>query len=395
MKPTIPRHLLPLAPLAILLACDTGPRELPSGPNSGITALVSTSHRPSAPSPRGYALTAYDPVRDRVYEVGGFFAPDWTAEIDDIWAFRPRSRTWSLIANTLPAPLGDAVALDVKSRKLIMYLPYIDPIETWAYDIETGVWENRRPATEPPPRWGSMMVYDPKADRILLYGGTDWNDGSTVLGDLWAYDYEANTWSALHPPVSPPPHHFPVLEYVPTIDRVMLFGGYQQGFSTLFNDTWAYDYRHNRWTNLHPANPPAPRAYHYMAYDPTTNRIVLFGGVMDESAWPDSPELTNDETWIYSVARNSWHQMFPKHAPSPRAWHVMSHTDGPVMLFGGGPSRLAYNNETYLYDSHANEWELVSGGEHAVADRAVASGVATMHSTGGRPLSQGAPPLRR
>jgi len=271
----------------------------------------------------------------------------------------------------------------VKSRKIIMYQPYFDPIETWAYNIDTGVWENRHPAAEPPPRWGSMMVYDPKADRILLYGGTSWLDFSTVLGDLWAYDYEANTWTELHPPVSPPPHHFPVLEYVPTIDRVILFGGFQQGFTTLFNDTWAYDYSHNRWKNLNPANPPAPRAYHYMAFEPTTNRIVMFGGTLHPSENED--EVPINETWVYSVANNSWTQVFSVDTPSPRAWHVMSRTNGPVLLFGGGASRFAYTNDTFLYRSRSNRWEQVPR-DHNDDDHD--GRVATAGITNGRQVSR-------
>lgn len=358
MSTSLARRLLPLAPIPVLLfACGTE-SDLPSAPASSITAHRSASFE--APSPRGYPLMAHDPVKDQVYLIGGFYTFGFEAEIFDVWRFSPRSRTWKQISDVLPPKNGDALALDVQSRKIIVFQPYFDPIETWAYDIKTGAWENRHPAVEPPARWGSMMVYDPKADRVLLYGGTDLFDGTTVLGDLWAYDYETNTWTELHPPVSPPPHHFPVLVYVPTIDRVILFGGYQQGFTSLFNDTWAYDYDHNQWKNLNPANPPAPRVYHYMAFEPRTNRIVMFGGTLHPSENPD--EVAIDETWRYSVAKNSWTQVFPEDAPSPRAWHVMSGTNGPVLLFGGGASRFTYTNETFLYTSRSNKWKQVSGG---------------------------------
>jgi N-acetylneuraminic acid mutarotase len=305
----------------------------------------------------------------------------------------------------------DALALDPKSRKLIFYQGYsaafdaVD-VETWAYDIDTGSWENRHPAEQPPTRWGSMMVYDPRADRVFLYGGADFAEGlacgfcsaTTVRGDLWAYDYESNTWTERRPSVSPPPHHFPVLEYVPTIDRVVLFGGFQQGFATLFNDTWAYDYSRNRWKNLSPANPPAPRAYHYMAFEPWTNHIVMFGGVLDESEYPNSPETTNNETWIYSVMRNSWTQLFPENAPSSRAWHVMSHTNGPILLFGGGGNRLDLTNDTYLYSSRSNEYEQVccaergDGGRHNVGQTSIA---ATAGITGDGHISRAGPTPRR
>lgn len=353
-----------LAPALLVAACVDS-RELPSAPS--LAAHQTAAPRSQAPSPQGYPLLAYDPIRDRVWQVGGFDGDG--ALIYDLWTFSPRSRKWTQVDTPLGPTSWDAVALDVQSRKLILYQGYsaafdaVD-VETWAYDIDTGVWENRQPAQQPPTRWGSMMVYDPKADRVLLYGGANFAEGvacgfctaTTVRGDLWTYDYESNTWSELHASLSPPPHHFPVLEYVPSIDRVLLFGGYQQGFTSLFNDTWAYDYNANRWANLHPANPPAPRAYHYMALEASTNRIVMFGGVQDESAYPNSPETPNDETWIYSVRKNAWSQVFPEDAPSPRGWHGMSRTSGPVFLFGGG-TRAGWTNDTYLYSSRSNKWK--------------------------------------
>jgi hypothetical protein len=357
------------APILALAGCSDANR--PTGPSFAIAAAHAVAR---VPSPQGYPGLAYDPIKDRVWQVGGFTTDG--ALIYDLWTFSTRSRKWTQVLNASGPTSWDAWALDVRSRKLILYQGYsaafdaVD-VETWAYDVETGVWENRHPALQPPTRWGSMMVYDPRADRVLLYGGANFAEGvacgfcatTTVLGDLWAYDYESNRWTELHPSASPPPHHFPVMEYVPTIDGVILFGGYQQGFATLFNDTWAYDYRANRWTNLKPANPPAARVYHYMAFEPTTNRIVMFGGVLDESNWPDSPETANDETWIYDVARNAWSQVFPKDAPSPRAWHAMSHTSGPVLVFGGGSTRSTWTNDTYLYSSRENEYDQVCCGE--------------------------------
>mgnify|MGYP001343349963 CR=1 FL=1 len=361
-----PSQSLPgLAILSLLAACNES-RDLPSAPR--LAAHGVAARRPNVPGAQGYPLLAYDAVKDQVWLVGGFTTQG--SLIYDLWSFSARSRKWTQAPSASGPTSWDAVALDRRSRKLILYQGYsaafdaVD-VETWAYDIDTGVWENRSPVVQPPTRWGSMMVYDPVADRVLLYGGANFAEGvacgfcteTTVLGDLWAYDYESNTWTERHPSASPPPHHFPVLAYVPSIDRVVLFGGFQQGFATLFNDTWAYDYKHNRWKNLNPANPPASRAYHYMALEPATNRIVMFGGTLHWSETGD--EVGNDETWIYSVAGNSWKQVFPEDAPGLRAWHAMSRTSGSVLMFGGGDTRSTWTNDTYLYASRDNRWAQV------------------------------------
>src|SRR6267378_5782274 len=197
-------------PILTLIGCSDANRSAgPSFDNAAVRAVA------KAPSPQGYPLLAYDPIKDRVWQVGGFNADG--ALIYDLWTFTARSRKWVQVGNAFGPTSWDAAALDVQSRKLILYQGYsaafdaVD-VETWAYDIETGVWENRRPAVQPATRWGSMMVYDPKVDRVLLYGGANFAEGvacgfctaTTVRGDLWAYDYESNTWTELHPSVSPP-----------------------------------------------------------------------------------------------------------------------------------------------------------------------------------------------
>ena len=374
---TLTRAALTFAWLALVAfnaACTEG--RTPSAPS-----LTAHRSRGEFPSPQGYPLLAHDPVTDRVWLVGGF-TTDF-ALLQDLWTFSTRSRAWTPVGNPTGPTSWDATALDAQSRKLILYQGYsaafdaVD-VQTWAYDVESGVWENRTPAVQPPSRWGSIMVYDPEADRVLLYGGANFADGlacgfcgaTTVFGDLWAYDYESNTWTERHPSVSPPPHHFPVLVYVPTIDRTVLFGGFQQGFTSLFNDTWSYDYDANRWTDLDPDDPPAPRAYHYMALEPKTNRIVMFGGTLNPSE--SGEEVPIDETWIYDVSGNSWQQAFPKESPGPHAWHVMGRTSGPVLLFGGGDSRATWTNDTYLYSSRSNRWEHVAGGGAGSAPAGIA-----------------------
>jgi N-acetylneuraminic acid mutarotase len=180
--------------------------------------------------------------------------------------------------------------------------------------------------------------------------------------------------------------------YVPTIDRTILFGGVNPLDGSLLNDTWDYDYHRNRWANLHPRHAPVPRMAHYMAFESRTNRLVMFGGFL-----APYEQATND-TWIYDVATNRWSQVVPKESPGPRAWHVMSRTNGPVVLFGGGPDQPGFTNETFLYTSRSNTWTKVSGGKRRGddGDDDHERSVATAIMTSGRQLPrQGPTPDRR
>ena len=61
-------------------------------------------------------------------------------------------------------------------------------------------------------------------------------------------------------------------------DRVILFGGDSRPIQFHQGDTWAYDLDTNSWTDMNPATSPAERALPAMAYDPQSDRVILFGG---------------------------------------------------------------------------------------------------------------------
>ena len=56
------------------------------------------------------------------------------------------------------------------------------------------------PAVSPPARTDTAMWYDPVADLVFLFGGTEDTNWPSLpwkmfgAEELWAYDYEANTW---------------------------------------------------------------------------------------------------------------------------------------------------------------------------------------------------------
>jgi hypothetical protein len=89
------------------------------------------------------------------------------------------------------------------------------------------------------------------------------------------------------------------MAYDPGTDRMILFGGVTGGQEEPLADTWAYDYDTNTWTELSPAMSPSARGWHALAYDPEAGAIVLFGGgrTRDEAT---------AETWLYDPATGAW-----------------------------------------------------------------------------------------
>src|SRR5438552_1146567 len=68
------------------------------------------------------------------------------------------------------------------------------------------------------------MVYDSAADRMVVFGGTDFQGhGSDTT---WAYDFESNTWTDRNPETHPHAGWLDRAAYDIWAHRMIMFGGY-------------------------------------------------------------------------------------------------------------------------------------------------------------------------
>ncbi len=107
------------------------------------------------------------------------------------------------------------------------------------------------------------------------------------------------------------------------------------------------------WTEMDPATAPSPRAGHAMAYDAGSDRVILFGGEIA----PVFSLVLSDETWVYDLNSNAWTNRNPSPRPSPRFLHAMAYdaSSDRVILFGGW-TESGQNTETWAYDFATNTW---------------------------------------
>src|SRR5262249_20348105 len=74
--------------------------------------------------------------------------------------------------------------------------------DTWAFDVVTGKWEERRPKVSPAPRAGHALMWLPKAKKVLLLGGYGYTSATGYVESLyrrlpfeaWTYDVATDTW---------------------------------------------------------------------------------------------------------------------------------------------------------------------------------------------------------
>lgn len=137
--------------------------------------------------------------------------------------------------------------------------------------------------------------------------------------------------------------------YFPPMQEVVLFGGTpkQSTTDTWSNQTWVY--RGGAWS-LGPAAPSGltPRGGAAMAYDPVSQKIVMFGGA--DGSWPP-----NNETWLFDGTQ--WTQ--GPSAPTGLAGRTgaemaYDETIQKIVMFAG-TGTLPYN-DTWLYDGNTNTW---------------------------------------
>lgn len=104
------------------------------------------------------------------------------------------------------------------------------------------------------------------------------NSHKSPSGDA---DSEIAFWRELHPATLPPARDLTAMVYDQARGRMVMFGGRTANY-TFLNDTW--EFNGTAWIQRLPANSPSARTSHTMAYDSVRQRVVLFGGF--DGGWP-------------------------------------------------------------------------------------------------------------
>jgi hypothetical protein len=133
------------------------------------------------------------------------------------------------------------------------------------------------------PRWDFAYGYYPPTGEVVLFGGAPRLIGGTWRNDTWIFDGDA--WR--QGPSAPPgltPRGGASMAYLPSTQKLVMFGG-ADGSWPGKNETWLWN--GSSWA----AGPSAPQAMHgrtgaHMAYFPELGKIVLFAG-SDDNITPD------------------------------------------------------------------------------------------------------------
>ena len=221
-----------------------------------------------------------------------------------------------------------------------------------------------------PLRMGSPMVYDSESDRVIFFGGSTENLEPDYT-DTWSYDYNTNEWTNMSPAINPPASEFHQMAYHSALDKVVLFGGHVSGDAYDWinhNQTWAYDYNTNTWTDLDPAVAPPAMCAGTMVYDSESDLLVLFGGMPDDGV--DIGFIS--ETWTFDLFSNTWTNVTQSVQPVARVTGSMTYDSESdyIVLFGGWEiDEWTIYTDTWTFDANTNTWtEITTTGPEIVGD---------------------------
>jgi hypothetical protein len=243
---------------------------------------------PVAPPAVSLVASVGDPERKSVLIFGGFsvLGPRrYGAPSGDLWELDADLRWRTHAPDGLrPKPRHHhAMAFDSGRGRLVMY-GGIDSTDLW----DLGVWEWDRTrwhrvesATGPGERAHHAMAYDSKRRRIVLRGGT--RRDKVHPADTWEWD--GRQWHCAASD-GPGPGGGYRMAYDEARAVTVLVGG----------DTCLWD--GSAWTRATTTRAPAARQVHAIAYDPSRQRVVLYGGTLDQ--------VNADDTWEWDGT--TWHQ---------------------------------------------------------------------------------------
>ncbi len=280
----------------------------------------------AAPPPTFWVSVAFDDRRARLVVFAG----------TDTWEWDGAS--WLRVATTGPSDRAAAAMIYDPRREKILLFGGLSPQgsslgDTWEWD---GTRWTQVASTGPSPRWNTAMTYDRARGRAVLFGGVH-----TDLPESDTWEWNGSQWQQVA--VTGPPARFSAgIAYDELRGVTLLFGGNHNHTQTgQIGDMWIFD--GTTWTEIATSG-PSPRDHVSMTYDVTLKRIVMFGG-------PQGPSST--EGWEWSGTE--WHPLTATGPGSHSSPLLVTDRNGGRVLMYGGFAEAALNE---LWILSCDQWSL-------------------------------------
>ena len=228
--------------------------------------------------------------------------------------------------------------------------------------------------THPTGRGEQGAAYDPCNQRIILFGGNDFQPEECAdfgpkrfKGDTWMYSLEYDNWARLN--VEEAPHergrHSMVLDR--SRKKIYLYGGRYRpenmsGSYRLFSDFWAFDINTDTWSKLETTgDEPGRRFNTVMVYDHINDQVIVFGGNTSNDALSLAP---SNDMYILDLNTLVWREVDTDIKPPRSIYHSMTmhSSENQLLVFGGGDENAflgPFYNTLWAFDLNTNTWDEI------------------------------------
>ncbi|HYI07866.1 MAG TPA: kelch repeat-containing protein [Thermoanaerobaculia bacterium] len=309
-----------------------------AGGQTSITTLLKPTNQFASPNltlrptPRSLAGFQSDPARGTIWLYGGL---DESTEFynGDFWSYR--AGAWSRVSTTGGPTSGcqtPLAAFDSDRAKLVVVCSGTD-VHEW----DGTEWKSFTTLSkEPSARFYGGLAYDPNLKKTILFGGYAL---SNYRHDTWTWN--GTEWAELdiRNNQRPPHRGLFAMWYDPLQKKVLLYGGLGRGSVneriTRYSDMWSFN--GTAWTKIETTT-PGTRFGPQIAVNPTTGKLLLFGGLRAETIDEDSiRQFFDNDTWEWDGAAGKWTELDPATLPDPRengsmTWDPVT---GQLVMFGG------------------------------------------------------------
>lgn len=259
---------------------------------------------------------------------------------------------WKIICDSSTAPsikVEYAMDFDESNSKIIAYGGRSDSWkqinETWELDLNEKTWSKLKASDVPPWRHNMAIAYDNKRGVFYMFGGSNLNNS---LNDFYKYEPKLNKWTKI-PGDGPEGRQMHGMEYIPTSDELIVFGGRKTDGGAHYDDTWVYMIGKEAWQKVNSDLNPEIQDHVSMTYVSTDDQVLLFEyieGSHDSRLWVFDP---SNRQWSEKLRSNMvlCDHTYLNHLPM---FNVS-------ILFGS--NHQSNELETWLFDHTKNEWQSI------------------------------------
>ncbi len=267
------------------------------------------------------------------------------------------AQSWTQISTTGAVPqLKNASAIyDPAANRIIVFggrTPSGNSDEIWSLNLSNNQWNKILPTgTGPSARYTQNALYDSALYRMIIWSG----QGAELYNDVWSLNLSDNSWLQLWPDgnVSGAPlkRYGTASVLDPLTRRLVTFAGFTT--SGRFHDTWTFHIDSLSWNDRTTGSFPPMRCLHSACFADDLREMIVYGGQQTGAL---------DDIWSLDLNSYQWSDITPSDKPPARFWNSTIYAGNSTIIIFGGLSGTTNFGDMWRFSLGNNSWSEVNQG---------------------------------